>query len=120
MAIIIWEHINTLLFVHLVLIIMTCLAILTDIETCPLCPNGVCYDFGGNISCQCPFTENRTLCDIQLCGEVCNNRSTCENINGTYECQCKTGYTGKNCEEGKLVYSLSLIFCLGTATMVSL
>lgn len=39
--------------------------------------------------------------DIDECvDEPCKNGATCLNLPGSYRCDCKSGYHGKNCEKG--------------------
>lgn len=40
--------------------------------------------------------------DINECQTLkpCQNGGSCKNIPGSYKCSCKTGYSGKNCENG--------------------
>lgn len=49
-------------------------------------------------------------CDIPLCADKdyckpnpCKNGATCEENPSDYNCKCKAGWTGKNCEKGILV-----------------
>lgn len=45
--------------------------------------------------------------DIYDCAKFpCKNGGTCKNTPWSYQCTCKLGYTGKNCEKGKLVLSV--------------
>ena len=32
----------------------------------------------------------------------CQNGGVCRNIHGSYQCDCKPGYTGRHCETGEL------------------
>ena len=44
------------------------------------------------------------LQDIDECSsDPCQNGGTCEDGVNEYTCQCATGYTGTNCENGKHV-----------------
>ena len=39
--------------------------------------------------------------DINECmNNPCKNGATCVNLQGSYRCDCKSGYSGKNCETG--------------------
>ncbi len=40
--------------------------------------------------------------DVNECVTMkpCQNEGACENLPGSYQCTCITGYTGKNCENG--------------------
>lgn len=40
-------------------------------------------------------------------GVPCFNGGTCTNTLGSYRCQCKPGWTGQNCEVGKVLYLTS-------------
>ena len=45
--------------------------------------------------------------DINECAvSPCKNGATCQNIFGSYLCRCKAGFTGRNCNSGKVVRSL--------------
>ena len=46
----------------------------------------------------------------------CKNGATCVNSSGDYRCICKTGYQGRNCEQGDNIIIRSLIDIL---TMLS-
>jgi len=54
------------------------------------------------------LTVIRNVSDINECAPVpCQNGGTCVDLVGSYRCDCKTGYSGTNCETG-----MSLkIFC---------
>ena len=42
------------------------------------------------------------LADINECSKnPCKNGAKCVNLKGSYRCDCKSGYTGKNCESGQ-------------------
>ena len=42
------------------------------------------------------------LTDINECtNSPCKNGATCVNLQGSYRCDCKSGYDGNNCETGK-------------------
>ena len=42
--------------------------------------------------------------DINECtNNPCKNSASCVNLAGSYRCDCKSGYTGNNCETGKNV-----------------
>ena len=48
------------------------------------------------------FDLSFTVPDINECEATpCKNGATCENLSGSYHCKCKSGYAGKNCEEGR-------------------
>ena len=41
------------------------------------------------------------IIDINECSpNPCQNGATCVDLVGSYRCDCKSGYTGSNCEEG--------------------
>ena len=57
-----------------------------------------------NISIDGQQLQNATIQDFNECANssynTCNNASqVCINEPGTYECQCKSGYTGSNCDD---------------------
>ena len=61
--------------------------------------------------CAKKYNWSLSILDIDECTEynetLCSNNGTCENINGSYVCECSfTGYKGVTCETGKQ-YSLS-------------
>ena len=42
--------------------------------------------------------------DIEECASApCHNNGSCMDLRNGYNCSCKPGYTGVNCEKGKLV-----------------
>ena len=46
--------------------------------------------------------------DINECtNNPCKNGATCVNLDGSYRCDCKSGYTGNNCESGERNVSFS-------------
>ena len=49
--------------------------------------------------------------DINECSpDPCKNGGTCVDLVGSYRCNCKTGYSGDDCETGlNLTFSNSLI-----------
>lgn len=48
--------------------------------------------------------------DIDECvDEPCKNGATCLNLPGSYRCDCKSGFHGKNCEKGKKIMVVSII-----------
>jgi hypothetical protein len=91
----------------------------------------LCYSVGKNISCECPFSEEKCLmiqkceetcasgscgsgtcvcspgfsgrhCDMIQCGnQTCDNRTVCKIVGGTSSCYCPTGYMGEFCDQGK-------------------
>ena len=43
--------------------------------------------------------------DIDECASApCNNNGSCEDLTRGYRCTCEQGYTGVNCETGKLSF----------------
>ena len=56
--------------------------------------------------------------DINECtNNPCKNGAACVNIQGSYRCDCKSGYTGNNCGTGKkwsamYLFLVCLLFCL--------
>ena len=41
--------------------------------------------------------------DIDECvGSPCKNGATCQNTPGSHKCNCKPGFTGKDCGKGEL------------------
>ena len=45
------------------------------------------------------------LADINECtNSPCQNGATCVNLQGSYRCDCKSGYNGNKCENGKIFY----------------
>ena len=45
--------------------------------------------------------------DINECARSpCKNGATCQDIPGSYQCKCKSGYTGRNCQTGELCVRL--------------
>ena len=44
--------------------------------------------------------------EINVCEEnPCQNGGVCENEEDTYTCNCIEGFTGDNCDEGKIIFS---------------
>ena len=40
--------------------------------------------------------------DIDECAaSPCQNDALCQNLPGSYQCKCKFGYTGRNCQTGE-------------------
>ena len=45
--------------------------------------------------------------DINECAKSpCKNGATCQNLPGSYRCNCKSGYSGRNCQTGELCFRL--------------
>ena len=65
--------------------------------------------------------------DINECtNNPCKNGATCVNLDGSYRCDCKSGYTGNNCESGErnvsfsfYILSFSLPFTLKSSAPLS-
>ena len=61
---------------------------------------------------RCSQTRQRFhLCyffaDVNECeNNLCKNGATCVNLQGSYRCDCKNGYTGNNCETSEKVESV--------------
>ena len=62
-----------------------------------------------------PVMKNRnnnriSFTDINECtNNPCQNGATCENLQGSYRCDCKSGYNGNNCQTGnKIIFIGSL------------
>ena len=48
--------------------------------------------------------------DINECANnPCQNGATCVNLQGSYRCDCKSGYSGSNCETGNYRNCLSRV-----------
>ncbi|XP_070177359.1 protein crumbs-like isoform X2 [Littorina saxatilis] len=80
----------------------------SDIDECnrSVCQYGLCSNEpAGSYTCNCANTgyggKNCSVeineCDHNFC--VAATSSNCTDIEGSYECECKLGYTGKNCSE---------------------
>lgn len=42
--------------------------------------------------------------DVDECANTpCKNRAACVNLKGSYRCDCKFGYIGKNCQIGEIL-----------------
>ncbi|KAH3796462.1 hypothetical protein DPMN_150030, partial [Dreissena polymorpha] len=70
------------------------------------CENGgICRDKTPGFDCGCAGTgytgiychEDFDECSVENRPTYCKNNGTCENFNGTYNCSCTEGYTGKDC-----------------------
>ena len=63
----------------IIIIIIIIIVIITDVVTCDL------------------------SLDIDECvGSPCKNGATCQNIPGSHKCNCKPGFTGRDCGKGEL------------------
>lgn len=75
------------------------------------CENGGCVDGFNTIMCNCNGTGYmgvRCADDVDECTDdgACNGRGECTNTRGSYECACRSGYSGGSCSfDGK--FSLS-------------
>ena len=50
------------------------------------------------------------ITDINECSNnPCKNGATCVNLQGSYRCDCKSGYDGNNCENGKKLFISFLV-----------
>lgn len=50
--------------------------------------------------------------DVNECNtRPCLNGGTCQNLPGSYKCNCKPGFIGKHCETGKCTRPLILLLC---------
>ena len=48
------------------------------------------------------LTVSRNVSDINECSpDPCQNGATCQDLVGSYRCDCKAGYSGNNCETGE-------------------
>ena len=55
------------------------------------------------------------LSDIDDCAAddtLCHNGGTCNNLDGSYECICPTGYFGKHCETGKCLAHVEYVLVM--------
>ena len=48
------------------------------------------------------------LTDVNECASIpCQNGATCNDLVNSYYCTCAEGYTGTNCQTGKLKFDMS-------------
>ena len=67
------------IIIIIIIIIINIIVIITDVVTCDL------------------------SLDIDECvGSPCKNGATCQNIPGSHKCNCKPGFTGRDCGKGEL------------------
>ena len=67
------------MIIIVIIIIIIIIVIITDVVTCDL------------------------SLDIDECvGSPCKNGATCQNIPGSHKCNCKPGFTGRDCGKGEL------------------
>uniref|UniRef100_A0A915KM42 EGF-like domain-containing protein n=1 Tax=Romanomermis culicivorax TaxID=13658 RepID=A0A915KM42_ROMCU len=79
----------------------------SDIDECvdhsgPCINGGRCENLPGNFTCHCPNNYLGLFCEIEdLCFKnFCLNDAECRQIDlARYECICKHGFTGSNCEK---------------------
>ena len=67
-------------------------------------------DFEASFLIFTPLTYEMT--DIDECHEEepCDSNADCSNIEGSYECQCRTGYNGTGYDEGSCLSKEDLLF----------
>ena len=58
--------------------------------------------------------------DINECANnPCKNGATCVNLQGSYRCDCKSGYSGNKCETGIFVRRIKSIYPMMLETLSS-
>ena len=58
---------------------------------------------------QCRIIADKNECSAN----PCKNGATCVNLQGSYRCDCKSGYTGNHCESGiKMICAMYVIAAL--------
>ena len=59
--------------------------------------------------------------DINECAPApCQNGATCIDLLASYRCECKSGYSGNNCETGENIWLRALFFCVGNYNTVAI
>ena len=79
----------------------TCNENINDCSPSP-CGTGSCNDGINNFTCNCTgsgYTGGFCDVDINECEteKPCHPNATCTNYKGSYQCNCQTGFNGKNC-----------------------
>ena len=58
------------------------------------CHRNVCSDISSGLSCKYKFLHSIDVDECTTGGHNCHHNAICIDIQGSYTCQCKTGYSG--------------------------